>query len=326
MRSVLGAASILAFVSSAARKNLSQGFRTRWAAHSPHLLSMSASSLSSSLGDVLVDFDANLLHNALKDDIEEHISVANEKGIQHFVVPGSGLADSSEALLLSKSRGESIIATAGVHPYHVIDESDVFTEANQELLRSLCAQETCRAVGETGLDYSDGFPDKQAQIRWFRFQVALALEAKLPLFLHVRDAKDDFVDIMTEMGFPGDGPPPVKACVHCFTGSTEELQQYVNMGFYIGLTGYIFGMKDDSTRSLKEWLEIIPQDRLVIETDCPYLGWPGCRVTEKKKKKSKFPNVPASLSIVAEEIASVSGKPYAEVASSTTENALEFFK
>jgi TatD DNase family protein len=275
-------------------------------------------------GEVLVDFDANLLHDALKGDIDEHISVAGEHAnVQYFVVPGSGLGDSADALSLSKSRGESIIATAGVHPYHAKDENDIHSEANEEVLRSLCAEETCKAVGETGLDYSEGFPDKEAQIPWFRFQVGLALEKKLPLFLHIRDAKNDFLSIMNELGFPEEGPPPVRACVHCFTGDTEELKQYVNMGFYIGLTGYIFNMNDSV--KLKEWLDIIPANRLVLETDAPYLGWAGCRATEKKKKKSKYPNVPASLSIICQEVASISGRSYDEVASSTTRNALEFF-
>jgi TatD DNase family protein len=276
-------------------------------------------------GEVLVDFDANLLHDALKADIDEHISIAREHAnVQYFVVPGSGLGDSSDALSLSRSRGESIVATAGVHPYHVIDETDIYSKENQEVLRGLCSQDSCMAVGETGLDYSEGFPDREPQLQWFRFQVSLALERNLPLFLHIRDAKADFLATMAEMGFPDKGPPPIRACVHCFTGDTEELKQYVEMGFYIGLTGYIFSMNDSP--KLKEWLDIIPADRLVIETDAPYLGWAGCRAsTQKKKKKARFPNVPASLSIICHELASTSGRSYDDMASSTTRNALEFF-
>ena len=327
MRKALGA-SILAIISLVTQKyTRATGLRRTKVLQLRNLSTMSVPREATQIrsASTLVDFDANLLHEALRNDMDEHISVAADKGVECFVVPGSNLLDSQEALDLGKSRGEVIIATAGVHPYHVDDESSIFTDANQELLRSLCALETCRAVGETGLDYSDGFPDKEKQIPWFRAQVALALENKMPLFLHVRNAKNDFLAIMTELGFPKEGPSPVNACVHCFTGDTEELKKYVNMGFYIGLTGYIFSMKEDSTRSLKEWLDIIPQDRLVIETDSPYLGWPGCRGTEKKKKKSKFPNVPASLSAICEEISSVSGRTYSEIASSTSENALRFF-
>jgi TatD DNase family protein len=299
--------------------------------------------------EALVDFDANLLHDALKADAEGHISRAQEHAnVKWFCVPGSTLGDSTEALNYSKSRdgGSSIIATAGVHPYHVIDETDLCTDENKELLRTLCSHELCRAVGETGLDYSEGFPDREMQLPWFRAQVALALEMELPLFLHVREAREDFVSIMTqEFGFSdthteqeaaaaaaaaGVVPlTPVRACVHCFTGSTEELRQYVRMGFYIGLTGYVLTMNkgdgDGDVDRLREWLEIIPSDRLVIETDAPYLGWPGCRATETKKKKSKYPNVPASLSVICEAVAQASGRSYEEVAASTTRNALTFF-
>jgi TatD DNase family protein len=266
--------------------------------------------------------------------------------IQWFVVPGSTLADSAEALALTLGSEEaglrrgSVIATAGVHPYNAAAPEHAHPQG-VSLLRELISSNrtACRAVGECGLDYSEGFPASELQLPWFRSQVALALELNLPLFLHVRNAREDFTAVLREAGFPEQGPPPVPCVVHCFTGEADELRQYVEMGFHIGLTGYATNLPsvappaegqsaepaEDPFATLRHWLSIIPQDRLVIETDAPYLGFKGCRSTEKKKRGSKYPNVPAALKTICEIVATVGGREYEEVASSTAANSLRFF-
>ena len=128
--------------------------------------------------------------------------------ISHFVVPGATLLESEECLRLSEEKGSSIIATAGVHPYHVGDPDDLLTSENENALRALISRESCKAVGEAGLDYTDGFPDKELQLPWFETQVRIALEMKLPLFLHVREAREDFVSVLSKLGFPASGPLP----------------------------------------------------------------------------------------------------------------------
>lgn len=303
----------------------------------------------------LVDFDANLLHEQLVNDMDYHILQAQDFGeVNHFVVPGSTLEDSKLAIELSAARPkDQIIATAGVHPYHVNE-----VECNEETIQTLeqllsikydsfeekegdddngevdGPMSVCRAVGECGLDYSKGFPGKESQLPWFHAQVSLALKHSLPLFLHVRDAREDFVEIIGQYGFSESTTPPVKGCVHCFTGDVGELRQYVNMGFYIGLTGYIIttNMKDTPSETtpevskLKEWLDIIPEDKLVIETDAPYMGFKGCRNIESKRKNQKYPNIPASLTQICQLIAEVKDVSYEKVATSTTKNALDFFQ
>ena len=200
-------------------------------------------------------------------------------------------------------------------------DEGILTEANQEMLRSLLSQESCQAVGRLAWIIQRAFLIKNCN--------CLGLSSsgsghgdEDALFLHVREARNDFVDVMLKLGFPATGPPPVHSCVHCFTGETDELQQYVDMGFYIGLTGYIL---DKGKDQLPKWLRIIPEDRLVLETDAPYLGWKGCRATEAKKKTAKFPNVPAALTIICEAVAEAKGASYEDVATSTTANALRFF-
>ena len=304
---------------------------------------------SSSTSPALCDFDANLLHKDLKETMEYHVNQARtHANVQLFVVPGSNLSDSEEALKLAKTAvtdlNTCVIATAGVHPYNT--GTDIYNESTIEKLLSMIRDEpyssTCMAVGETGLDYSDGFPDKELQKPWFRSHVQFAIEHQKPLFLHVREAKSDFLSILREYNFSDEGPPPIRCCVHCFTGTTEELRTYVQMGFYIGLTGYTINTIDAAEKAkvageianpddenpedtIRDWLEIIPHDRLVIETDAPYMGFKGCRKTESKKKNQKYPNVPASLGSVCDFIAKMSGRTYDEVALTTTQNTMRFF-
>lgn len=271
----------------------------------------------------LLDFDANLLHKDLVGNMSNIIEVASSSGVGHFVVPGSTLADSKGALDLSTSQ-QSILATAGVHPYHA--ESEVYSEESLEVLSQLIKRSDCLAVGECGLDYSDGFPAKDFQVPWFKAQVKLAVANSLPLYLHVRDAKEDFASILAEFGFSAGTVPPINGCVHCFTGETEELKAYVNMGFYIGLTGYVINQSGGNPGLLEEWLSIIPRERIVIETDAPYMGFKNCRKNEKEKKKSKYPNVPSALTFVACAISEAGGGSVEEVAEYTTANALRFLR
>lgn len=153
-------------------------------------------------------------------------------------------------------------------------------------------------------------------------QLELCLEIKKPLFLHVRDAHADFMEILAEFGFSAGKPIPVDGLVHCFTGTNEELCQYVTLGFYIGLTGSIM---NKTTEELRELLELIPQDRLVVETDAPYMGFTGCRALEKNRKTRKYPNVPSALPKIVSRVAEALEMSYDEVASLTTRNALRFF-
>jgi TatD DNase family protein len=272
-----------------------------------------------------VDFDANVLHADLTADSTRLLEEARAKNIRVFVVPGSTLADSQGSLNLSLN-DETILTTCGVHPYHT--EKEILNQESIIVLEEMTTQSHCLAVGECGLDYSDGFPDKSFQIPWLEHQVELAVRLHKPLYFHVRQAHIDFMDIMSKYGFSPEQTPPVDGVVHCFTGSIEELKDYLSLGFYIGLTGYI--INNLSSEQLLEILQLITLDRLVTETDAPYMGFKGCRLgdskTDKKKKNQKYPNVPTALIFVAEHISAVSGWPLEQVRETTTRNALRFFK
>lgn len=277
-----------------------------------------------------IDFDANLLHDEFAANHMAILEAAVAVGVSHVVVPGVGIEESAQALQLAE-RDVRVLATAGVHPYSARAPCGS-PQLNQ--LRELAQSPHCRAVGECGLDYSEGFPDREFQLDWFRSQVQLACELSKPLFLHERMSGDDFLNTLKSCGFgpavavsgeQGGGNDnvcrPVPCCVHCFTGTTDQLKTFLRWNFMIGLTGHVFSL-DEAV--LVEWLRLITLDRLVIETDCPYMGWKGCRKGEKSKKTSKYPNVPTSLPLIAEHIARVGGFSVAEVAERTSANALNF--
>ena len=130
-------------------------------------------------------------------------------------------------------------------------------------------------MGETGLDFSEGFPEAAAQLPYFEAQVALACKLNLPLFLHEREAFDPFVEILDRHLL--DRPTPLPVVVHCFTSSPEALESYVSRGFYIGLTGYLIRKNKadpEGPAKLKDALSrgVVPASRLMIETDAPYMG------------------------------------------------------
>ena len=193
------------------------------------------------------------------------------------------------------------------------------------------------------MDYSEGFPSSEVQLACFEEQIKLSIEYNKPLYLHVRDAHEDFMTLMNKYGYVsnenisdnGDGSGSDSnssskvAAVHCFTGTTDELRQYTSLGFYIGLTGFILRLTGDE---LKVILDIIPNDKLLIETDAPYMGFAGCQMNfpefkdKKRAKKTRFPNLPSALPLVLTRIAEVKGMSQHACAELTTNNALRFFQ
>ena len=280
----------------------------------------------------LIDIDCNLLHKDLisvcgNDDpleILRHPSTQNAN-IVGVLSPSSTLEESAISVELVRNLAESgnesiggiqVLTTVGVHPYHAAEVAvDV---ENIERIKSLIKQGGAGVVcvGECGLDYSEGFPDAGDQLPWFHAQLNLAFELEMPLFLHERLSFKDFIQAIDEAQkrYPNSTFPP--AVVHCFTGSKEECIEYVNRGFYIGLTGFLNKNQANGSTEIQDILRdgIIPLDKLMIETDAPYIGFPNCKnsffdaegeaflsLPSKKRKKlikSTYPNVPSSLPLV----------------------------
>src|SRR5699024_801400 len=200
-------------------------------------------------------------------------------------------------------------ATAGLHPHH----ADQWESGMAELMRDHAAQPACRALGETGLDYFRNFSDRTAQQHAFAAQLAIACDVRMPVFLHQRDAHPDFLPILQEHlpDLPG-------AVVHCFTGSGAELDDYLALDLHIGITGWICDERRGT--HLLECVDRIPDDRLMIETDSPYLLPRTIRPRPQTRR-----NEPANLPWVLDTLAQARQQERAELAAITRNNAARFF-
>ncbi|MEI0739287.1 TatD family hydrolase [Paenibacillus sp. JTLBN-2024] len=258
----------------------------------------------------MIDIGVNLTNRSFHKDREEVVARAEEAGVFPLIITGTSVRNSEEAARYAGLRPRKLYATAGVHPHDVKECGS----GTLDRLRELAALPQVVAIGECGLDYNRDFSPRDVQREWFRKQVELAEELGMPLFLHERDAHADFAAIMR------DYPDMIaKSVVHCFTGSGEELEAYLDMGFHIGITGWI--CDERRGRHLRDLVQRIPLNRLMIETDAPYLT---PRDLRPKPKDGR--NEPAFLAHIAQVIASCMGKDVEEVASGTLQTTKAFFR
>jgi TatD DNase family protein len=257
----------------------------------------------------LIDIGANLAHDSFDDDRDEMMQRAAKAGVATMIVTGSSDKSNVRAAELADASPGTLYATAGVHPHHASD----YTDASDELIRSLVTRPSVVAVGECGLDYFRNFSPREAQLDAFRRQLAIAKDTGLPVFLHQRDAHDDFVEVLEPAL-----PEISRAVAHCFTGEGESLREYLAMGLYIGVTGWI--CDERRGRHLHDIVDIIPDDRLLIETDAPYLMPRTIRPKPKTRR-----NEPMYLAEVLRAVAEARGQTAEHVARITTDNARRFF-
>jgi TatD DNase family protein len=261
------------------------------------------------MGMDLIDIGANLTHDSFEADREEVIERALACGVRRMIVTGSTAQSSEEAQRLAASQPGRLYATAGVHPHHAASYT---AQVNETLLR-LLGQDGVVAVGECGLDFFRDFSPRRAQLDAFQAQLELAATTRLPVFLHQRDAHAEFTEILRPMI-----PRTAGGVAHCFTGDAAALRAYLDMGLYIGITGWI--CDERRGRHLLDSVPSIPADRLMVETDAPYLL---PRNLQPKPKSRR--NEPCYLPAVVEKIAEVTGKSATQVAEETTRTAKEFF-
>jgi len=257
----------------------------------------------------LVDIGANLAHDSFDDDRDEVLQRAADAGVARIVVTGSSDDSNMRAAALAETSNGMLFSTAGVHPHHASD----YTDESDALIRTLVTKDAVVAVGECGLDYFRNFSPRDAQLLAFRRQLQIAKETGLPVFLHQRDAHDDFIDVLEPFL-----PELSRAVAHCFTGEHESLREYVELGLYIGITGWI--CDERRGKHLHDIVSVVPDDRLLIETDAPYLL---PRSIQPKPKTRR--NEPAYLPEVLRVVAEARGQSEDHVAQITTENATRFF-
>ena len=257
----------------------------------------------------LIDIGANLAHDSFDDDREAVLTRAAAAGVTRIVVTGSSDQSNRDAAALAKTHPGVLYATAGMHPHHASE----YTEASDTLIRELADNGDIVAVGECGLDYFRNFSPREAQLDAFKAQLEIAADTGLPVFLHQRDAHDDFVEVLEPML-----PKLSRAVAHCFTGEHESLREYLAMGLYIGVTGWICDERRGT--HLRDIVSAVPDDRLMIETDAPYL----LPRTIRPKPKSRR-NEPMYLPEVLRVVAQARDQSEDQVAASTTRNAVQFF-
>ncbi|MGC1730001.1 MAG: TatD family hydrolase [Steroidobacteraceae bacterium] len=207
----------------------------------------------------LIDIGINLAHDSYDVDRAAVLERAGAAGVVQLMVTGSSLASSHQALELARQHPGRLFATAGVHPHHAAELTEAACRALAELAR--CPEVV--AVGECGLDYYRDLAPREAQRRAFQRQLELAAQVGKPVFLHQRDAHADFAAILREHGASHRG------VAHCFTGGSEELRCYLELGLAVGITGWICDERRGA--HLLALVRDIPGERLLLETDGPYL-------------------------------------------------------
>lgn len=257
----------------------------------------------------LIDIGANLSHDSFDRDREDVLGRARAAGVIAMIVTGSSLDDSERALALCRRWPRYLRSTAGVHPH----QASGFQAQDVPRLSALLADPLVTAGGECGLDYYRNFSPPAEQRRAFALQLELATAHGKPLFLHERDAHADFLAMIGEHAGLG-----ARAVIHCFTGGTAELEACLAVGLSIGVTGWICDERRGT--ALREAAPRIPADRLMIETDAPYL-LPRTLVPKPRDRR----NEPMHLQSVLAALAECRGESADVLARRTRENALRFF-
>lgn len=242
--------------------------------------------------------------DAFDDDREELLSSLQENGIEYVINVGASLKSTRTTVELTK-RYPFVYGAAGVHP----SETAELTEDNFKWLEEQCKLSKIIAVGEIGLDYYWEEPGHEIQKYWFERQLELARSIQKPVIIHSRDAAKDTYDIMC-----AHRAEEIGGVVHCFSYSAEMAQEYVKMGFYIGIGGVV---TFKNGKKMKEVVETVPLNRILLETDSPYLA-----PEPNRGKRNSSLNIP----YIAKQIAAIKDISYEEVVEITNKNARSIFK
>jgi len=257
----------------------------------------------------LVDIGINLAHSSYDPDRAAVLERARAAGVCQMVVTGSELAGIERAVELVRQYPGVLTATAGIHPHHASDHDAAATLS----LRQWLARPEISAAGECGLDYYRNYSPRAAQLASFRAQLELAAACGKPVFLHQRDAHLAFIGVVKEFR-----PQLKRAVAHCFTGTVDEARACLDLDLHIGITGWI----NDERRGqhLREVVRFVPADRLMVETDGPYL-MPRDLVPKPASRR----NEPMYLPHIVATVAAARGESVEQTALATTRSAREFF-
>jgi TatD DNase family protein len=252
----------------------------------------------------MIDTHCHLTDPRLLEQLQAVVERAQAAGVSRMITIGTNADDDAAAVALCKGR-EFLRCAVGIHPNYTHEAQ--FEDLDR--VREIQNDPSVVALGEMGLDYFHSFSDRTRQREFFNRQMAmaLALEVNKPVVIHCREAVDDTLALMHDF-------PQVRAVFHCFTGTLDEARKIIDAGYLLGFTGPITYKKNDALRQV---VNFVPQDRMLVETDAPYL-------TPEPMRKQKT-NEPALVMHVAETVGRVRGLSVDEVDRITTENAARFF-
>lgn len=255
----------------------------------------------------MIDIGANLTDKVFRDDLQDVLTRAQQANVNHIIVTGTDLKHSRFAIELCNQYSGFLSCTAGIHPHNA---KDVENKSIQQLSR-IAQDEHVVAIGETGLDFYRNFSPRAEQISAFESQLQLAAELNLPTFIHDRDSDGELLAILKNFS-------NIRAVIHCFTGSVQLLREYLDLGLYIGITGWICDERRGT--ELFRSVSAIPDDRLLVETDSPYL----LPRTIKPRPRSRR-NEPAFLGYVCAALAQARAQSVERIEQITTKNAKTLF-
>jgi TatD DNase family protein len=258
----------------------------------------------------LVDIGVNLAHDSFDADRDAVMQRAAAAGVRQMIVTGASEDGTRKAIELARAHEGRLFATAGVHPHHAADLTAEALPALQELARDGHVV----AVGECGLDYFRDFSPRDLQRRAFGWQLEIAVDTGKPVFLHQRDAHADFLAVLREHA-----PRLAGGVAHCFTAGERERDAYLELGLYIGITGWICDERRGT--HLRDVVRGIPADRLLLETDAPYLLPRDLKPAPKSRR-----NEPHHLAHVAAAVAAARGESTETLARTATENSRRLFR
>lgn len=262
---------------------------------------------------MLIDTHAHLNFQAFENDFGEVLRRAQDEGVEKIINVGADLDSSSKAVEMAE-KYENCFATVGIHPHHAENHLDLKDSVNA--LEKLAKNPKVVAIGETGLDYhpykNGGITNPQKQKQIFTTQLKLAKKLNLPVIFHCRDAHNDIFELIKPYVI-NSALDAIRGVFHCFSGDQKFLRSVSEMGFYVGFDGNI---TYKNAQNLRELVKSTPVERLLLETDCPYLSPEPLRGLR---------NEPKNVKIIARAVAEVKGLPIKVVEEQTAQNAQNLF-
>ena len=257
----------------------------------------------------MIDIGANLTHRSFEDDRDQVLARARSAGVEGIIVTGTSTAESRAAVGFAATHAD-VWSTAGVHPHEAKSVSAGWIDD----IAALASRPDVVAIGEAGLDFNRNFSPPSAQRDVFAAQIQLAGQLDMPLFVHDRDSEGETARLLADHR-----AKPDRVVIHCFTGSAKDLDTWLDAGYYIGITGWICDTRRGG--ELRTLAPRIPSDRLLIETDAPYL-MPRTMLPKPRSRR----NEPAFLVEVANALAALRGATATEIAEITADNARRAFR